>query len=119
MPTPTVYLVGAGPGDPGLLTLRGLECLAQADLVVYDKLVSPRLLARAPAAAEGICVTDLADCHADRCRLIQHTLIDGARRGLRVVRLKGGDPFVFGRGGEEAEALRQAGIPFEIVPGVT
>jgi uroporphyrinogen III methyltransferase/synthase len=119
MTTPTVYLVGAGPGDPGLLTLRAVECLAQADLIVYDKLAAPRMLDHAPPTAERICVADLADCHVERYRPIQQTLIEGARQGRRVVRLKGGDPFVFGRGGEEAEALRQAGIPFEVVPGVT
>ena len=119
MTTPTVYLVGAGPGDPGLLTLRAVECLAQADLVVYDKLAAPRMLDYAPPAAERICVADLADCHVERYRPIQQTLIEGARAGRRVVRLKGGDPFLFGRGGEEGEALRQAGIPFEVVPGVT
>jgi uroporphyrinogen III methyltransferase / synthase len=119
MTTPTVYLVGAGPGDPGLLTLRAVECLAQADLIVYDKLAAPRMLDHAPPTAERICVADLADCHVERYRPIQQALIEGARQGRRVVRLKGGDPFVFGRGGEEAEALRQAGIPFEVVPGVT
>jgi uroporphyrinogen III methyltransferase/synthase len=119
MTIPTVYLVGAGPGDPGLLTLRAVECLAQADLIVYDKLAAPRVLDYAPPTAERICVADLADCHVERYRPIQQTLIEGARQGRRVVRLKGGDPFVFGRGGEEAEALRQAGVPFEVVPGVT
>jgi uroporphyrinogen III methyltransferase/synthase len=119
MLTPTVYLVGAGPGDPGLITLRAVECLAQADLVLYDKLVSPRLLEYAPPAAERICVTDLAECHVERYLPIQQALIETARAGRIVVRLKGGDPFVFGRGAEEAEALRQAGIPFEVVPGVT
>jgi uroporphyrinogen III methyltransferase/synthase len=119
MVTPTVYLVGAGPGDPGLVTVRAVECLAQADLVVYDKLVSPRLLEYAPPQAERVCVTDLAACHVERYLPVQQALIQGARAGRRVVRLKGGDPFVFGRGGEEAEALRQAGVPFEVVPGVT
>jgi uroporphyrinogen III methyltransferase/synthase len=114
-----VSLVGAGPGSPGLLTLRGQECLAQADLVVYDKLVSPRLLTHAPAGAECVCVADLSDCHTDRYRPVQGLLIEAARQGKRVVRLKGGDPFLFGRGGEEADALRAAGIPFEVVPGVT
>jgi uroporphyrinogen III methyltransferase/synthase len=116
---PQVFLVGAGPGDPGLLTLRAVECLAQADLIVYDRLVPRRMLDHAPAAAERICVTDLASGHAARGPLIPPILIDAARAGKRVVRLKGGDPFVFGRGGEEAQALRQAGIPYEIVPGVT
>jgi uroporphyrinogen III methyltransferase/synthase len=96
-----------------------MECLAQADLVLYDRLVSPRLLDYAPASAERICVTELAEHHVERCGPINQTLIEAAKQGKRVVRLKGGDPFVFGRGGEEAEILRQAGIPYEIVPGVT
>src|SRR5579884_2037246 len=100
--SPRVFLVGAGPGHPGLLTLRAVECLAQADVVLYDQMVSSRCLDFAPAEARRVCVTELA-----------------ARHGLCVVRLKGGDPFVFGRGGEEADTLRDAGIPYEIVPGVT
>jgi uroporphyrinogen III methyltransferase/synthase len=116
--TPLVSLVGAGPGDPGLLTLRAVECLAEADLIVYDQLVPARLLDYAPAAAEHLCVTQLPH-HPDRHLQIHRTLIDAARQGKRVVRLKGGDPFLFGRGGEEAEALRRAGIAYEVVPGVT
>ena len=116
---PTVYLVGAGPGHPGLLTLRGAECLRQADLVLYDKLVSPILLEHAPASAQKVCVTELAGHHDERVVPIHHAMIDAARAGRRVVRLKGGDPFVFGRGAEEAEVLREAGVPFEIVPGIT
>jgi uroporphyrinogen III methyltransferase/synthase len=115
---PTVALVGAGPGHPGLLTLRGAECLAGADLVLYDRLVPTRLLEYAPRARR-LCVEELHPHHPERVPLINQALIDAARQGLRVVRLKGGDPFVFGRGGEEAAALRQAGIPYEIVPGVT
>jgi uroporphyrinogen III methyltransferase/synthase len=115
----TVYLVGAGPGNPGLLTLRAIECLAQADLVLYDKLVPPRMLEHAPAAAECVCVTELAEHHVERYAPVQRTLIEAARQGRRVVRLKGGDPFLFGRGAEEAAALREAGIPYEVVPGVT
>jgi uroporphyrinogen III methyltransferase/synthase len=114
-----VYLVGAGPGHPGLLTLRAVECLQQADLVLYDKLVPAALLEHAPERATRICVTELSDCHSERYVPVQQTMIDAARAGKCVIRLKGGDPFLFGRGGEEAEALRQAGIPFEIVPGVT
>lgn len=114
-----VSLVGAGPGDPGLLTLRALECLAEAELVVYDQLVPPRLLDYAAPTAERRCVRELAPCHGTRLRLVVEVLIAAARQGRRVVRLKGGDPFLFGRGGEEAEALRQAGIPYEVVPGVT
>src|ERR1700674_3279908 len=116
---PTVCLVGAGPGHPGLLTLRAVECLRQADLVLYDKLVSPILLEHAPASAETVCVTELAAHHDERVVPIHDAMIAAARAGKRVVRLKGGDPFVFGRGAEEAEILRQADIPFEIVPGVT
>lgn len=116
---PLVSLVGAGPGHPGLLTLRAVECLARADLVLYDKLVPRRLLDHAPPSAERVCVTDLPGCHPGRYDHIHRTLIDNARQGKRVVRLKGGDPFLFGRGGEEAEALREAGIPYEVVPGVT
>jgi uroporphyrinogen III methyltransferase/synthase len=116
---PRVYLVGAGPGHPGLLTLRAVECLAKADLVLYDRLVSPRLLDYAPASAERICVTELAEHHVERCPHINEMLVEAAKQGKVVVRLKGGDPFVFGRGGEEAEILSAAGIPFEIVPGVT
>lgn len=114
-----VSLVGAGPGDPGLLTARAIECLRRADLVVYDKLVPVAFLALAPASAQRICVTELAPDHGDRYANIPATLIAAARSGLRVVRLKGGDPFLFGRGGEEAEALVAAGIAYEVVPGVT
>ncbi|MCE9529893.1 MAG: uroporphyrinogen-III C-methyltransferase [Planctomycetes bacterium] len=114
-----VYLVGAGPGDPGLLTLRGKECLERADFVLYDQLVSPQLLKYAPESAEKMCVRELADSHPDRWPHVHVKLIEEARLGKCVVRLKGGDPLIFGRGGEEAAALREAGIPYEIVPGVT
>jgi uroporphyrinogen III methyltransferase/synthase len=119
MPAPKVFLVGAGPGHPGLITLRGLECLQEADLVIYDKLVSESLLEHAPPGAELMCVTELGKHHVDRYLPVQRAMVEAARKGRCVVRLKGGDPFVFGRGGEEAEALRQANIPYEIVPGVT
>ena len=115
----TVYLVGAGPGHPGLLTLRAAECLRQADVVIYDKLVSPLLLDHAPASAQLICVAELAPHHDQRIVPIHEKMIEAARAGKHVVRLKGGDPYVFGRGAEEAEILREHGIPFEIVPGVT
>lgn len=114
-----VSLVGAGPGHPGLLTLRAAQCLREADLVLYDKLVPPVMLEHARASAECVCVVDLAPRHVERQFPIQDAMIAAARQGKRVVRLKGGDPCLFGRAGEEAQALRQAGIPFEIVPGVT
>jgi uroporphyrinogen III methyltransferase/synthase len=118
--TGRVYLVGAGPGDPGLLTRRGARCLAAADVVVHDFLVGPRLLDQVRAEAEVIA---LGDSHDPPRRLaqpeIEALLIDRARAGKTVVRLKNGDPFLFGRGAEEAEALGRAAIPFEIVPGVS
>lgn len=114
-----VYLVGAGPGHPGLLTVRAVECLAQADLLIYDKLVPARILDYVSESAVKVCVTKLAAEHKDRYAPVLTALIEAARKGQTVVRLKGGDPLLFGRGGEEAEALRQAGILFEIVPGVT
>jgi uroporphyrinogen III methyltransferase/synthase len=116
---PLVFLVGAGPGNPGLLTVRGAEVLARADLVLYDQLVPERLLELAPAHAERICVRDLPGTHPDKYPHIHAKLIEVATAGKTVVRLKGGDPLIFGRGGEEAEALRAAGLAYEIVPGVT
>ena len=114
-----VYLVGAGPGDPGLLTLRGREVLALAEVVVYDALVSPRLLDYAPPAAERVYVGKRSSKHTLSQENINRLLVERAGRGKCVVRLKGGDPYVFGRGGEEALALVEAGLEFEVVPGVT
>lgn len=114
-----VFLVGAGPGDPGLLTLRGRDCLARADVVVYDYLANPALLNYAPSEAERLYVGRRGRGSYEHQDAINRMLIEKAREGKTVVRLKGGDPFVFGRGGEEAEAIADAGIPFEVVPGVT
>jgi uroporphyrinogen III methyltransferase/synthase len=122
LPSPisfAVALVGAGPGNPGLLTVRAVELLSKADLVLYDRLVPVRLLDGVPPTAQRICVDALHGSHPERWPEIYQIMIDAARQGRRVVRLKGGDPFLFGRGGEEAEELRRAGIPYEVVPGVT
>ncbi len=115
-----VTLVGAGPGDPGLLTLRGLRALERADVVLYDRLVGPGILALARADALRVEVGKRVggDHHATQAR-IHALMLEHARAGRRVVRLKGGDPFVFGRGGEELEFLRAHGIAYEVVPGVT
>src|SRR5438477_5890069 len=113
-----VYLVGAGPGDPGLITARGVELLRRAEVVIYDYLSSPRLLAHCPQAL-AIYVGKKAASHSMTQEQINALLVEHGRAGRRVVRLKGGDPFVFGRGGEECEALAAAGIPFEVVPGIT
>jgi uroporphyrinogen III methyltransferase / synthase len=115
----TVYLVGAGPGDAGLLTIRGAECLASAGAVVYDFLANEALLAYAPADAERVYVGKQAGQHAKSQSEINDLLVQHARAGRTVVRLKGGDPFLFGRGGEEAIHLREHGIAFEVVPGVS
>jgi uroporphyrinogen III methyltransferase / synthase len=114
-----VYLVGAGPGDPGLITVKGRKILERADAILYDNLASQRLLELAPAHAERVYVGKKRSEHEIPQEEITRMLIERARRGWTVVRLKGGDPFIFGRGGEEIEALAEAGVPFEIVPGVT
>jgi len=113
-----VYLVGAGPGDPGLISRKGLERLAQADVIVYDRLLDEQLLDSAPLEAEKIYVGKTAGAHAREQGEINRLLVEKAKAGKTIVRLKGGDPFVLGRGGEEAETLADNGIPFEVVPGV-
>ena len=113
------YLVGAGPGDPGLLTARALELIASADAILHDRLIPPGVLDGARADAELVDVGKAPGAIADQQAGIEAELIRIAREGRSVVRLKGGDPFVFGRGGEEAEALCAAGVAFEVVPGVT
>lgn len=114
-----VFIVGAGPGDSGLITVRGLACLRQAQVVVYDRLISPYLLDEAPDTAERIHVGKFPGRHVWSQAAINALLIDQASQGKTVVRLKGGDPFVFGRGGEECQALAAAGIPFAVIPGVS
>jgi uroporphyrinogen III methyltransferase/synthase len=114
---PAVFLIGAGPGDPGLITVRGMECLKRADVVLYDHLVSPRLLRHARAGAELIDV-GIAAPHAMDQEAISLLIVEKARESRLVARLKWGDPFVFDRGGEEALFLQQQGVPFEVVPGI-
>jgi uroporphyrinogen III methyltransferase/synthase len=116
---PKVYLVGAGPGDPELITVKGLECIKKADVLIYDFLASPFLLKHASTHTEIIYVGKKGGDHTLSQDRINALIVEKAKSGSTVTRLKGGDPFIFGRGGEEAEVLIQAGIPFEIVPGVT
>lgn len=114
-----VYLVGAGPGDPKLITVKGLECIQKSDTIIYDRLVSNRILSFARPEGELIYVGKSPERHTLGQTDINRLLVKKALSGKTVTRLKGGDPFVFGRGGEEAEALAEAGVSFEIVPGVT
>jgi uroporphyrinogen III methyltransferase/synthase len=116
--SPVVYLIGGGPGDPELVTLKAVRCLQRADLVLYDALVHPDLLKHCRPDAERVFVGKRAGRPHERQAEINQRLIDGARAGRMVARLKGGDPYLFGRGSEEAEALAQAGVQFEVVPGV-
>jgi uroporphyrin-III C-methyltransferase len=117
--TGRVMLVGAGPGDPDLITLKGAKALAEADVVVYDRLAAPSLLALAPASAERVYVGKQPGGHAMKQEQINAVLVEHAQLGRMVVRLKGGDPFVFGRGGEEMLACAEAGVTCEVVPGIT
>lgn len=114
-----VYLVGAGPGDPELITVKGLRCLQKADVILYDRLVNPELLQYAKEGAQLVYCGKLPQYHTMKQETINHFLVKYAKKGYQVVRLKGGDPFVFGRGGEEAEECVRHGVPFEIVPGIT
>ncbi|WP_026693480.1 uroporphyrinogen-III C-methyltransferase [Peribacillus kribbensis] len=114
-----VYLVGAGPGDPELITIKGLRCLQEADIILYDRLVNPELLKHARHDAQLVYCGKLPHDHAMNQETINSHLVKYAKMGLKVVRLKGGDPFVFGRGGEEAEECTENGVEFEVVPGIT
>lgn len=119
MATGFVYLVGAGPGDPGLITVKGLECIKKADVLIYDRLANPRLINMAKKDAELIFAGKSPEKHTLRQNEINNLIVEKAKQGKIVTRLKGGDPFVFGRGGEEAEALLAEGLDYEVVPGIT
>ncbi|HCF48894.1 MAG TPA: uroporphyrinogen-III C-methyltransferase, partial [Syntrophomonas sp.] len=114
-----VYLIGAGPGDPGLLTIKARKVLEEADVVVYDRLVGAEILAMANPQAEFIYVGKISGRHALPQEEINRLLVEKAARGQKVARLKGGDPFLYGRGGEEAVFVREHGLEFEIIPGIT
>ncbi|MGG2092973.1 uroporphyrinogen-III C-methyltransferase [Bacillus sp. S13(2024)] len=114
-----VYIVGAGPGDPDLISVKGVKCIQQADVILYDRLVNKELLSYAKQEADLIYCGKLPNYHTMKQETIHAFLVKYAKKGKVVTRLKGGDPFVFGRGGEEAEALVKHGIPFEVVPGIT
>lgn len=114
-----VYIVGAGPGDPDLITVKGLRCIEKADVILYDRLVNKELLSHAKPEADLIYCGKLPNYHTMKQETINTFLIKYAKKGKVVTRLKGGDPFVFGRGGEEAEALAKQSIPFEIIPGIS
>ncbi|CAM3996042.1 uroporphyrinogen-III C-methyltransferase [Lederbergia lenta] len=115
----TVYIVGAGPGDVDLITVKGVKCIQKADIILYDRLINKELLEYAKPGAELIYSGKLPGFHAKKQETINHLLVKHAQKGKIVTRLKGGDPFVFGRGGEEAQVLAEHGISFEIVPGIT
>ncbi len=114
-----VYLVGAGPGDPELLTVRAARLLRSGDVIVYDRLIQEEVLALAKPSSEKLFMGKVLGCHASRQDEIHQLLVEKAREGKTVIRLKGGDPFLFGRGGEEIEYLAEHGVPFEVVPGVS
>ena len=118
-PAGICYLAGAGPGDIGLVTLKTRDCVERADVILYDHLCNPEILKWAPRSAELIYAGKKAGNHAMTQEQINALLVEKTGAGGNVVRLKGGDPFLFGRGGEEAEALAAAGLPFEVVPGVS
>ncbi|OGP06563.1 MAG: uroporphyrinogen-III C-methyltransferase, partial [Deltaproteobacteria bacterium GWA2_42_85] len=114
-----VYLIGAGPGDPGLITVKAAECIKGADVVVYDYLANKKFLEYAREKAEIIYVGKIGGAHTLPQDKINELIIEKAKKGKIIARLKGGDPFIFGRGGEEAEEIVAAGIDFEVIPGVT
>ncbi|WP_110927950.1 uroporphyrinogen-III C-methyltransferase [Bacillus massiliglaciei] len=114
-----VYIVGAGPGDPDLITVKGMKCIQEADVILYDRLVNKELLNYAKAGVELINCGKLPDFHLLQQETINRLLVKYAKKGYTVTRLKGGDPFVFGRGGEEAQILAANQVPFEVVPGIT